>query len=283
MQLNPRYGPDPVITLDGSPAAIAEPAIRQRQRFVAMLGSLTEEQWGRPSRCAGWSNRDVVVHLDSTNAFWAHSIDSGVRGDPTRLLASFDPVTSPAEFVAAGADLSADEVLESFTASTEGLVERWATLDGADWSKPAEAPPGHLSISAVSHHALWDSWVHERDVLLPMGAAPEEHADEVAACLRYVAALGPAVAINRGAQGAGVLEVAVTDPDLTFGVAIDEHRAAVRAGPADDPSALTGDAVELVEALSLRAPLDQEVPPGLAPMFAGLTEAFDTPNQPSGS
>ena len=73
------------------------------------------------------------------------------------------------------------------------------------------------------------------------------------------------------------MDVEVTDPDVTFALAVDDRRAAVRAITTGSRPALTGDAVELVEALSLRAPLDQEVPAGLAPMFAGLTEAFDAP------
>lgn len=106
MQLNPRYGDDPVITFDGSPAAIAEPTIRQRRRLAAALATLDDEQWAHPSRCDGWSSRDVIVHLDSTNAFWAYSIVAGLRGEPTQLLATFDPVASPAELVDGSNDVS---------------------------------------------------------------------------------------------------------------------------------------------------------------------------------
>ena len=43
------------------------------QEFAAALAVLDDEQWSHPSRCEGWSSRDVIVHLDSTNAFWAFS------------------------------------------------------------------------------------------------------------------------------------------------------------------------------------------------------------------
>src|SRR6187402_199779 len=122
MQLTPRYGSDPIITLDGSPSAIAAPAVRQRRRLAATLASFTDEQWAHPSRCEGWSSRDVIVHLDSTNAFWAFSAAEGLRGEPTRFLTTFDPVTSPAQLVVDTADVPVSKVLARFTASTDALV-----------------------------------------------------------------------------------------------------------------------------------------------------------------
>src|SRR3954454_14509808 len=99
MLLRPRYGTDPVIVLDGDPAAIAEPAIRQRRRLSRLVAEFDDEQWAHPSRCAGWASRDVILHLDSTNNFWTFSIDQGRRGRPTSFLATFDPVASPVQLV----------------------------------------------------------------------------------------------------------------------------------------------------------------------------------------
>ena len=273
MQLNPRYGADPVIVFDGSPEAIAEPTIRQRRRLTEALAAFGPDQWAHPSRCDGWSCRDVIVHLDSTNVFWTYSISSGLKGEPTRLLATFDPVASPAELVAAS-DISDGDVLERFAASTDALVDLLASLGEDDWSTSAEAPPGHLSISAVTHHALWDSWIHERDVLIPQGLAPDEEPDEVAAALRYAAALGPAFAVERGTGASGVLSIVADDPDVSLVVEIGD-RAAVRWGSADADLTLTGPAVELLEALSRRRPLDAEVPAEMAWMLDGVAEVFE--------
>ena len=276
MQLNPRYGTDPLITLDGSPAEILEPAVRQRRRLAATLATLTDEQWAHPSRCDGWSSREVIVHLDTTNSFWAFSIAQGLKGEPTQFLATFDPVASPAQMVADAGDVSVDEVLNRFVASTDALTDLLTSLDNGDWTVLAESPPGHVSISALTHHALWDSWVHERDVLLPLGIPSAVEPDEVAACLRYGAALSPAFAAHNGSVAHGVLAVEVTDPDLEFVVEIDDH-AAVRSGRAEDSAdlRLTGDAVELLEALSIRAPMTQPIPAEAAWILRGLAETFD--------
>ena len=278
MQLTPRYGTDPIITLDGSPSDILAPVVRQRRRLAATLGSFTDDQWAHPSRCEGWSNRDVVVHLDSTNSFWAFSIAAGQRGEPTTFLATFDPVASPAQLVAGSKDLSAHDVLDRIKASTASFVATLESLTETDWLVLAEAPPGHISISALAHHALWDAWVHERDVLLPLGVAPDEEPDEVAAALRYVAALAPALAISRGGTETGTLAVDATAPDVAFVVEVGDH-VNVRAGTATADLLLTGGAVELVEALSIRTPIAQQVPANCTWMVSGLAELFDAPRR----
>lgn len=274
MQLHPRYGADPPLTLDGPPGGILGPAVRQRRRLVDALTSFGDAQWHHPSRCEGWSAQDVIVHLDSTNTFWTHSISAGLRGEPTEWLATFDPVASPAELVAGVGAVTPAEVLDRFSASTEALVDVLTSLDEDGWSARAEAPPGHLSVSAVAHHALWDSWVHERDILLPLGAEPDEEDDEVAAALRYAAALGPTLTINRGSTRRGTFAVSVERPDLSLVVDIGDH-VAVRAGPAEADLRLTGDAVEVLEALSLRRALDQPIPAASTWMFFGLANSFD--------
>lgn len=274
MQLRPAYGTEPVIVLGGEPSAIAEPAIRQRRRLATALSELSEDQWANPSRCEGWTSRDVIVHLESTNGFWAYTIAAGRGGERTELLATFDPVASPAELVTASQDLTTAEVVDRFVASNDALVDLWQALADDDWSDLAEAPPGHLSISAVTHHAIWDSWIHERDIMLPLGIAPDEEPDEIAACLRYAGALGPAIAVNLGDERRGTVAVDATDPEVSFAVAIGD-RVEIIPVPDDVDLTLRGDAVHLLEAFSRRVPLDQQIPDDRAWMLGGLSEIFD--------
>ena len=143
------------------------------------------------------------------------------------------------------------------------------------WSTLAEAPAGHLPIRLLAHHALWDSWVHERDIVLPLGLTPPVEPDEVAACLRFATALSPAFAISagpcvrRGVRGRG---------ERTGGVL---HARGRRVGvvhegaaPTDAPC-LRGNAVELVEALSLRVPLPASTPIEWQRLLGGLATVFD--------
>ncbi|MCB1013449.1 MAG: maleylpyruvate isomerase N-terminal domain-containing protein, partial [Microthrixaceae bacterium] len=179
-----------------------------------------------------------------------------LAGEPSRFLASFDPVASPAELVAASS-ATPEEVLASFQASNEALAAQLGALSDDDLQVQAEAPPGHESVAAVVHHALWDSWVHERDVLLPLGIEPEVVPGEVAACLRYAVALGPSLGVGRGEASVGTMGVRASDPMVALAVEVGDH-VHVRDDAGDGERVLAGDAVELVESLSLRTPFAAE-------------------------
>jgi uncharacterized protein (TIGR03083 family) len=275
VQLTPHYGPDPIVVLDGPADAIVAPAVRHYRRLVAALAGLTEEQWAQPTRCDGWDGVDVVVHLETATSFWALSIAAGCQGEPTRFLATFDPVATPAAMVAASGAPSSGEALGRLAAAIDALVGVIEGLDDAGLSALAEAPPGHIAVSALLHHALWDSWVHERDVLLPLGIAVDEEPDEVEACLRYAAALGPVFHLNQGRPERGTFGVRTTTPDARLLVDVGD-RVEVRAGEGDVELCLTGPGVDLVEALSIRRPFDQPVPEGWGWALAGLAEQFDS-------
>lgn len=258
--LTPRYDDAPVLRLAGTHPDPAAVLLRQRRRLVAALADLPGEGWTTPSRCDAWAVRGVVAHLVDVDRFWAFSIGAGRRGTPSRFLATFDPVTSPPELAAAHADVPADELLAAFAAGVDGLEAALADVD--DWDVLAEAPPGHIPLRALALHALWDGWVHERDVLLPLGLDPAVDADEVAASLLYAAALGPAFAACAGATRQGRLIVEATDPEVRVVVELGPTvtaRLATGAAPPADAVVLRGPAVALVEGLSLRAPLPQPV------------------------
>ncbi|NMD24630.1 MAG: hypothetical protein GYA65_10660, partial [Actinobacteria bacterium] len=84
-------------------------------------------------------------------------------------------------------------------------------------------------------------------------------------------------ALNRGAAGSGVLAIDATGPDVVVVVDIGEE-VVVRAGAAGAPTVelrLAGDAVELLEALSVRRPLTQLIPADSVWMLRGLSDTFD--------
>lgn len=272
MQLSPRYGADPIIELDGAVDGVEAPFVRQRRRLAATLAGLDDEQWAAPSRCAGWRVQDVVSHLADTDGYWAFSLAAGLAGEPTRLLDGFDPDATPAALVGAAGDPPAEQVLERFGAAADALVAGVEGLDEAGWSAAVEAPPGHVSATAMVHHALWDGWVHERDILLPLGLPVTVEDDEVAACLRYAAVLGPAFAISVDPTLKGTLVLDAQCPDLTLVVEVD---GSVRASGGPAPAgalAVAGPAVDLVEALSVRGPFPAATPDSW--LLRGLADAF---------
>lgn len=275
MQLTPRYNDPSFLRIDlplGDPAAAL---IRQRRRFAGGLADLDDEQWATSSRCEGWSVQDVVAHLVDTNQFWTLSIGAAVRGEPSRFLTAFDPVATPAALVDAARSRSSGEVLEQFVTTTEALAQTVTNLDEASWALLGEAPLGHVPIRAIVLHALWDSWVHERDVLLPLGLAPVEEPDEIIDSLGYVATLSPAFAVAGGSTRSGSVHVETTDLDCRFVVEVGETVVLGSDEPLPGSLRLTGTAVDLLEALSFRAPLPCPVDDEHRWLLAGLAEVFD--------
>jgi uncharacterized protein (TIGR03083 family) len=275
VQLQPHYGDQPLLAVDLPPTGPVHPVVAQRRRLAAELAQLDEAGWRTPSRCEGWTAQDVITHLISTNQFWAFSIEAGLRGEPTRFLATFDPVASPAQLVVDAGEVPVEQTLATFTETSEALATLVEGLSEDDFAALAEAPPGHLPIARVCDHAVWDSWIHERDVFLPMGRRPPVEDDEVRASLRYAATLGLAFGVAQGRSAEGSVVVEATDPNDVFAVTTGEGCVRVQFGPVgDDPTYLRGDAVTLLEQLSLRD-TGMPVPPEVTWMTEGLVEVFD--------
>ena len=281
MQLTPRYDPPPILAIEtpDEPSAIA--VVRQRRRLLDLLGSLTDEQWAAPSRCDGWAVCDVAAHLVTVDGFWQLSIEQGVAGTPTRFLTSFDPAATPPLLVAPMRELPPEEILARLAAATDGFLATIEALPPEAWEVVAEAPPGHLPVRLVTDHALWDCWVHERDIALPLGLDPAQEPDEIARCARYAAALGPGLAISRGQAPVGTFAVRSTLPGGSideFVLDIDDVDVCVSNGPpaaGTDMPVLTGAGADLIEALSIRAPLPADAPAAWHTLVQGLADAFD--------
>lgn len=275
MQLTPRYGDRPILSIEVWDEG-EHPVMRQRRRLEDVLRDLSEAEWHTASRCEGWSVQDVIIHLSSTNSFWAFSISAGLAGDPSTFLSTFDPVASPAELVERAQGTSVAQALDELTAGNDALEAVLARVDGPGWAIPAEAPPGHLPIRLVADHALWDAWIHERDILVPLGRAQALEADEVRRCLRYAVGLGRAFAVSRGDTDGRSMVVEAADPHDRVVVVTEGDHVRIHAGEAPiDAARVTGDAVALVELLSMRDP-GVEPPEGLSWLTHGLAEVFDT-------
>jgi uncharacterized protein (TIGR03083 family) len=276
VKLSPRYEGPPVLVVDGPVDDQAVVVARQRRRLEALLAELDDEEWRSPSRCDGWSVQDVVAHLVGVNAFWEASVAVGLAGSPSRVLAAFDPAAHPPLMIEPMRALGPQEVLDQLVQSDDGFLEALARLDDAGWSTTAESPAGHVEIRYLAQHALWDGWIHERDIALPLGRIPVREPDEIASCLRYAVAIGPALAASHPGTVSGCLGVSATDPALELTVDVGDTIGVRDASPPPGTPCLRGDAVELVEALSVRGPLPTGAPAEWHAHLRSLATVFDT-------
>lgn len=274
MLLSPRYEGPPIISISGTSDDQFALASRQRRRLESLLAELSGEDWSRSSRCDHWTVSDVVAHLVGVNTFWHASLTAGLAGRPTRFLTAFDPAETPAQMVTQMRGLAPNELLNQLISTNDAFVETVSGVDEEGSELLAEAPPGYLPIRLVVQHALWDCWIHERDIAIPLGVTTPTEPDEVRSCLVYAAALSPALAIGCDQRVAGEFALKVTDPAASYVLDIDET-VAVRATERLPAPYLEGDAVTLVEALSLRTPFPNDAPAEWQQLLGGLVTAFN--------
>ena len=280
MKVSPRYAGPPILTIEGNDDLPGVAVARQRRRLETLLADLSEDEWRTESRCDGWTIQDVVAHLVGVNAFWQASVSAGLAGTPTQVLAAFDPAAHPPLMIEPMRALAPRDVLEQFVQSNDGFLDALPD-DARGWSAVAESPAGHVSIDLLAHHALWDSWIHERDITIPLGREPVNEADELGISLRYAAAIGPALTISSGDATRGPLAVLATDPDVRFTLDVADSVAIECDVIATDAPCLRGDAAVLIEALSIRAPLPDGTPAEWHHLVRGLATVFDTELEPT--
>ena len=148
----------------------------------------------------------------------------------------------------------------------------------ADWDAIGESPLGHLPVRVLFGHAFWDSWLHERDMFVPLGRAPRVEPDELLAvtcfCLLFAGLQGGLVDDPRATGDALSEPVEATLrfdelPDAGVRVVYDTGVRVELVDPASASDA--GSAVALVDGFTGRQPLagaDDRLPADFAAHLA---------------
>lgn len=165
----------------------------QRQRFAAVLQGFGRADWAAPTRCAAWSAHDVVRHLCDGNGIvlaWVSGTDDGALD----LTAGFDPRITPGRWPAASATESPGTTLGRFLATTEDLLAAARGRLAQRWRFNVRLPYGPVDWTVGALHGFWDSWLHERDVLLARGAEHPTDGGATAYATAYGVFIAAAVA-----------------------------------------------------------------------------------------
>lgn len=170
---------------------------------------------------------------------------------------TFDPNTTPHQFVVAGRALSDPDARDRYTASAERMTADVESSDQDRWGKPSFSPLGRVPWWLSTLHIFFDSWLHERDIFIPLGVQPIVEPDEIQAVLAYTLALVgvfaggvPIDTVVGGVRlvvGEGRPSVRVVSPDETLNAA---QVVDVLSGRGSIAAALPEAAPETVHALS---------------------------------
>ncbi|MEY4174706.1 MAG: hypothetical protein RI900_1871 [Actinomycetota bacterium] len=151
--------------------------------FGRLIDSLTPDQWTVQSLCPAWTVQGVVQHVTM--------IEAGLLGwrpggeNPFAAMG-----TLATEFAALDASALAARYHEVVAARLAEL----RSMTDEEWDAPSFTPVGQGSYGRFMAIRVFDTWVHERDIRVPLGiggddggAAAETSLDEVQGSIGYIA------------------------------------------------------------------------------------------------
>lgn len=140
-------------------------------RYSTVVRSLTPDEWEAPSRCAGWSVKDLVAHTGS---------NFKVMVDPPEEDPSVPPPTTAEELQNRLVDVRRDwtptQVADEFLASVDGAM---GVLDALQQDELASTPMTLTDLGTYQSHQLSDAFAFDMW------------------CHMYVDLLGPEAPVNR--------------------------------------------------------------------------------------
>jgi uncharacterized protein (TIGR03083 family) len=250
----------------------------QRQRFVSILQGFGPGDWAAPTRCADWSAHHVVRHMCDATAF---ATAAGVDDRTLDMTDGFDPRTSPRRWLTASADESTASTLGRLMAVTSELLACACGRPAGESRFDVHLPYGPMDWTVLVLHVFWDSWIHERDVLLACGAEHPTSDDATGYAAAYGLFISAAVAslfgdpvrdtLTLGGSGGGIFDLdSRFDLDGCGAVTLTVSREHA-AGPS---------AAEVTDALAGRAPAAAvlaALPASTRTALSHLADFFTTP------
>jgi uncharacterized protein (TIGR03083 family) len=239
MALRQFYDPGGVpLVVVGDPQAPAAAWQAHRARVRGWLDALPDEEWGGPTRCELWDVTALVRHLASGSQFLGYTLHQSARGEATSLLQGFDPHSTVQAAAAMLGELTPTQA-RAAVAQCDSSVDRELSAHAAGgWVAVAEAPPGQLPASLAVSHFVFDSWVHEYDLMLPRGERPLVEPLEVQVVVSYLMGLA-----TLSGGSAVPLDVRLTDVGLRLGVVVADGVVTVSAGDGPAGAAVVEGAV----------------------------------------
>lgn len=251
-QLTQHYGdPGVPLVVEDDPRDAVTAWGTQRARLHEWLAALPDDVWDGPTRCEGWDTTLLVRHLASATQFLAYTLRWAAEGTATTLLEGMDTRTTVASAAELLGTLSPAEGRALLAAQDRSVGEALGALGDAGLLATAEAPPGHMSAHLVVRHFLFDSWVHEYDLMVPRGERPPVDPLEVGVVVSYLVGLAEVVAADGG--GATALDLRISDPVARIGADASGGIVVVTPGHGRDGGAVVeGRAIDIVDRMTGR-------------------------------
>jgi uncharacterized protein (TIGR03083 family) len=255
--------------LNTGPAVIREALRVQRSRFIATLRSFGPSEWAAASRCTLWSVHDIARHVADVAEL---NIGRLTRGSLDRFTrhGPFQHQATPLKWLEDTARQQPQETLEILTRRFDeeyGCFARRIEESDQTFLPGIMGRPNHWSVRSL--HVYWDAWMHERDIVIPLGIEVRSSADELRLMAAYTLQLAAQPAVIDGEH----LRASVAlhgGPDVAYHIDGDPDDISVTAAASLAPEVVEGELGIVLDSLAGRDPQPAAVLTGPADIVEKL-------------
>jgi uncharacterized protein (TIGR03084 family) len=153
-------------------AALAD----EQGELSGLVAGIDENDWGRPSRCDGWTVADVVLHVAQSNELAIASLE----GRFAEFVADQERASGGGDGVGTVDDVAAVMVEQERGGPGAAVFERWERgadtfcrlLDQGDLHARVQWVAGELSARTLATTRLAETWIHTGDVAAAFDMVP---------------------------------------------------------------------------------------------------------------
>jgi uncharacterized protein (TIGR03083 family) len=266
--------------------ALADLLAKERNRLLACLRELSDDDWQADTLCSEWDVRQVAVCLLGSDEAWLSiGRNAGLtvatrRGDKAHARERLARFTQDKQARHATAEPAVVlRGLEELGRRVEGRIRRIPSLV---WNRRVKHVGKRVPVSVLCTTHLLEAWIHRCDIQLPRSVSRElDDREELSAlvpaamaCIFLYGEYEPGAVVNLDLDWAGTWHVAPGVDGFQQGVA-DGAAATVRLDP---PSFVLCSAGRLNDVASSDAPIEGDSAVGRAFIdelrFLGVTPGF---------
>jgi uncharacterized protein (TIGR03083 family) len=200
-------------------------------------GELSDDEWGRPTACPGWTVRDQLSHIVGTEAMLLGRPTPEVDiGDAAHVRNDIGRFNEP--WVAERRDRHPAELLEELVAVTGMRAEQLEGMTQDDFDRENWTPAGRDTYGRFMQIRVFDQWMHEQDIREAVGRPGSLDGPVAERALAEASnALGFLIGKRAGAPDGSSVRIELTGPiQRTFDVVV-EGRARLVEEPVAEPTA----------------------------------------------
>jgi uncharacterized protein (TIGR03084 family) len=145
----------------------------QQDELAAIVADATEDDLLLPSRCAGWTVADVLLHLAQTNEMAVASVEGRLGAFVDEVAGAIPQTGSIDEWAGALVDLQRGDPLAMRDRWLTSAADQHAAFAGCDPAARVLWVAGELAARTLATTRLTETWIHAVDVVVAFGPPPE--------------------------------------------------------------------------------------------------------------